>query len=35
VIETTDIETAANLAARLPTAKYGYGEVRQVVEFEG
>jgi hypothetical protein len=35
VIETADIETATNLAARLPTANYGYVEVRQVVELEG
>jgi hypothetical protein len=35
VVEAADIEAATELAARIPTARYGYVEVRQVVEFEG
>ncbi len=33
VVTAADVEEAAELAARIPTAAYGYVEVRQVVEF--
>jgi hypothetical protein len=35
VVDVADIEAATALAAKVPTAAYGYVEVRQVVEFEG
>ncbi len=33
-VEAADIEAAADLAAKVPTAKYGYVEVRQVIELD-
>lgn len=35
VVEADDIDAATAIAARIPTAAYGYVEVRQVVEFDG
>lgn len=35
VIDVASIETAAEIAARVPTAKYGYIEIRRIVDFEG
>jgi len=35
VVEAPDIEAATVMAARVPTARYGYVEVRRVVEWEG
>ena len=35
LVEAPSIEAAAQIAARVPTAKYGYVEVRRVVDFEG
>ena len=35
VVEADDINAAVDIAARIPTAAYGYVEVRQVVEFDG
>jgi hypothetical protein len=35
VVDVVDVDAATEIAAQIPTATYGYVEVRQVVDFTG